>query len=94
MPAHRTRMAFEPLPPILDINEIVDSTPNFEHAMRITCDSIDDFPLEDFEKLVLYQVVLSGRPLVIEGFQKHLDNHLFSEKWLGEKYKSKGKLFL
>jgi hypothetical protein len=87
-------MAFEPMSPLLDIDEIVDSTPNFQLAMRVTCDSIKEFPLEDFERLVLYQVVLSGRPLVIEGFQEYLDNNLFSEKWLQEKYASKGKLVL
>lgn len=85
-------MAFEPMPPGLDINAVVDSTPNFEFAMRITCDSVNQFPLADFEKLVLYQVVLSGKPLVIEGFQSHLDQELFSEKWLRERYSSKGKL--
>ncbi|KAJ5323015.1 hypothetical protein N7452_011304 [Penicillium brevicompactum] len=89
MPAHRSRMAFEPMPPGLDINAVVDSTPNFEFAMRITCDSVNQFPLADFEKLVLYQVVLSGKPLVIEGFQSHLDQELFSEKWLRERYSSK-----
>jgi hypothetical protein len=94
MPAHRTRLAFEPLSPLLDIHQVVESTPNFEFAMEITCDSIDDFPLEDFEKLVLYQVALSGRPLVIRGFYKRLDNGLFSEKWLREKYAKKGELAL
>jgi hypothetical protein len=94
MPAHRSRMLFEPLPPILDLNEVVASSPNFEFAMRVTCDAIDKWPLEDFERLVLYQVVLCGKPLVIEGFQKHLDSRIFSEKWLRESYKSKSKLFL
>ncbi|KAF9251562.1 hypothetical protein DTO013E5_4011 [Penicillium roqueforti] len=89
MPAHRTRLAFEPLSPLLDIREVVESTPNFEFAMNITCDSIDEFPLADFEKLVLFQVVLSGKPLVIRGFDKHLDKQIFSEKWLREKYAKK-----
>lgn len=82
-------MAFEPLPPLLDIHQVVESTPNFEFAMRITCDTIDEFPLEDLEKLVLFQVVLSGRPLVIEGFHQRFDQGLFSEKWLRGKYSSK-----
>ena len=94
MPAHRTRLAFEPLSPLLDIREVVESTPNFEFAMNITCDSIDEFPLADFEKLVLFQVVLSGKPLVIRGFDKHLDKRIFSEQWLREKYAKKGKLTL
>ncbi|CAG8043297.1 unnamed protein product [Penicillium olsonii] len=89
MPAHRSRMAFEPIPPDLDINAVVASTPNFQFGMRITCDTIDQLPLEHFEKLVLYQVVLSGRPLIIEGFQKYLDKNLFSERWLRETHSSK-----
>ncbi|KAJ5530086.1 hypothetical protein N7527_003479 [Penicillium freii] len=89
MPAHRTRLAFEPLSPVLDIHRVVESTPNFEFAMDITCDSIEEFPLEDFERLVLFQVVLSGRPLVIRGFNRRLDKNLFSEKWLREKYAKK-----
>lgn len=62
--------------------------------MEITCDSIEEFPLEDFERLVLYQVVLSGRPLVIRGFQQHLDKGIFSEKWLRQKYAKKGEFAL
>ncbi|KAJ5214594.1 hypothetical protein N7449_001763 [Penicillium cf. viridicatum] len=89
MPAHRTRLAFEPLSPVLDIHRVVESTPNFEFAMDITCDSIEEFPLEDFERLVLFQVVLSGRPLVIRGFHHRLDKSIFSEKWLREKYAKK-----
>ncbi|KAJ5144112.1 uncharacterized protein N7515_002899 [Penicillium bovifimosum] len=89
MPAHRTRLAFEPLSPELDIQQVVESTPNFEFAMKITCDAVDDFPLEQFERLVLYQVVLTGRPLVVEGFHKRLDKNIFSEKWLRGKYSSK-----
>lgn len=62
--------------------------------MDITCDAIEDFPLEDFEKLVLYQVVLSGRPLVIRGFHQRLDKRIFSEKWLRAKYAKKGEFAL
>ncbi|KAJ5501660.1 hypothetical protein N7453_006477 [Penicillium expansum] len=89
MPAHRTRLAFEPLSPLLDIHRVVESTPNFEFAMDISYDSIEEFPLEDFERLVLFQVVLSGRPLVIRGFHHRLDKGIFSEKWLREKYAKK-----
>ncbi|KAJ5787410.1 hypothetical protein N7457_002400 [Penicillium paradoxum] len=89
MPAHRTRLAFEPLPPLLDVQHIVESTPNFDFAMRINCDTVDEFPLEDFERLILFQVVLTGRPLVIEGFHHRFDKVLFTEKWLREKYSEK-----
>jgi hypothetical protein len=94
MPAHRTRLAFEPISPLLNIQRVVETTPNFEFAMKITCDAVDEFPLEQFERLVLYQVVLTGRPLVIEGFHKRLNKDMFSEKWLREKYSSKGESVL
>lgn len=84
-------MAFAPMPPDLDVAEVVESSPRFEFVMRITCDTINEMSLEDFEKLVLHQVVLSGKPLVVEGFQTYMDSHIFSEKWLRERYSSKCK---
>ncbi|KAJ5757868.1 uncharacterized protein N7511_006562 [Penicillium nucicola] len=89
MPAHRARLAFEPMAPDLDIDYVVETTENFQFADRVTCDSLDRFSLEQFEKLAHFQVVLTGRPLVVEGFQERLDQALFSEKWLRETYSSK-----
>jgi hypothetical protein len=80
------------MPPDLDIDYVVDTTENFQFADRVTCDSLDRFSLEQFEKLAHFQVVLTGRPLVVEGFQQRWDKDLFSEKWLREKYSSKSKL--
>lgn len=94
MPTQRPRAVFEPFPPNLDIGDLVDSTPNFNFAWRITCDSIDENPREDFEQLVLFHVILGGRPLVIEGFQERLDKFLFSEKWLRQNCAGKSKLAL
>lgn len=85
-------MAFEPLPPDFDIVAEVEKRPNFEYAMRVTCESISSQSLEEFEKLVLYQTVLSGKPLVIQGFESCFDRHVFSDKWLREEYSSKSKL--
>lgn len=78
----RQRAAFEPFPPDLNVEELVKAVPNFEYARRITCDSIDEYPREDFEKLVLFHVVKLGIPLVIEGFQERLHKGLFTRKWL------------
>lgn len=75
--------------PELDVPTLVESTPNFEFAARIHCDSIDEHGLETFEKLVLLHVVLGGKPLVIEGFDQRLDKSIFSEKWLRENYSKK-----
>ncbi|KAL3456816.1 hypothetical protein BJX64DRAFT_31980 [Aspergillus heterothallicus] len=89
MPAQRPRAAFEPLSPDLDVTELVDSTPNFEQVVRIHCDAIDENGLENFEKLVLLHVIVRGLPLVVEGFDKRLDNAVFSETWLRNHYSAK-----
>ncbi|KAL8659442.1 MAG: hypothetical protein Q9202_007122 [Teloschistes flavicans] len=45
---------------------------------------------EQFEKLLLKHVILGGKPLVIEGFHKRLDEWTFTSAWLqdnhGKKY--------
>jgi hypothetical protein len=38
--------------------------------------------LEQFEKLVLLHVIQNGKPLVIDGFEQHLDPWTFTPKWL------------
>ncbi|KAL2816162.1 hypothetical protein BJX63DRAFT_388548 [Aspergillus granulosus] len=89
MPAQRPRAAFEPLSPDLNVSELVDSMPNFEHVVRIHCDAIDENGLENFEKLVLLHVIVRGLPLVIEGFDKKLDSAIFSETWVRNHYSAK-----
>jgi len=89
MPAQRPCAAFEPISPDLDVAALVESTPNFEFAVRIHCDAIDEQGLENFEKLVLLHVVLGGKPLVIEGYDKRLEKWIFSEQWLKDNYSTK-----
>lgn len=82
MPAQRPSASFEPLPPDLDLNALVESTPNFEYVTRIPCDMIEQQGLEAFEKLVLLHVVIGGKPLVIDGFHRRLDEWTFTPQWL------------
>ncbi|GAD95469.1 jmjC domain containing protein [Paecilomyces variotii No. 5] len=89
MPAQRPCAAFEPLPPDLDVTALVESTPNFEFAVRIHCDAIDEQGLENFEKLVLLHVILGGKPLVIEGYEDRLEKWTFSEQWLRDNHAKK-----
>ncbi|KAF3389205.1 hypothetical protein F1880_003515 [Penicillium rolfsii] len=84
----RARAVFEPFPPHLDIEEEVRKSPKFEFAKKISCDSIAQFPREVLELYILTHVVKLGLPLVITGFDKHLDKNLFSEKWLRQHYAS------
>ncbi|KAL4740157.1 hypothetical protein BDV11DRAFT_102477 [Aspergillus similis] len=89
MPAQRPRAAFEPISPALDVAGLIKSSPNFEEAVRIHCDAIDENGLENFEKLVLLHVIVRGLPLVVEGFDKKLDNAIFSVRWLRNHYSAK-----
>lgn len=90
MPATRRSAAFDPISPDLDLDALVQQTPNFEYVTRISCDMIETQGLEIFEKLVLFHVILNGKPLVIEGFHKRLDEWTFTSGWLqdnhGEKF--------
>ena len=82
MPAPRGAAAFEPIPPDLDLDRLVEETANFQYAPRISCDQIDAQGLDQFERLVLAHVVKGGKPLVVEGFHNKLDQWTFSTQWL------------
>lgn len=78
----RQRAVFKPFPPDLDLDNLVATEPQVEYAKRIHCNAIDEWPREDFEKLVHLHVVKLGMPLVVEGFQDRLHKGLFTRKWL------------
>lgn len=78
----RQRAVFRPFPPDLDVDSLVNTEPQFEYARRIDCNAIDQWPREDFERLVHLFVLELGKPLVIEGFQDRLHKGLFTRKWL------------
>ncbi|KAL8859543.1 MAG: hypothetical protein Q9178_003942 [Gyalolechia marmorata] len=92
MPTARRSAAFDPISPDLDLDALVQQTPNFEYVTRISCDMIETQGLETFEKLVLLHVLIGGKPLVIEGFHKRLDEWTFTSAWLqdnhGKKYEN------
>lgn len=77
---------FDPIPPDLDLQNLVDRTPTFELAQRIPASKIRKL---EFEKLVWYQVIKQGKPLVIEGWQGKLPKSLFSPQWLEATYNKK-----
>lgn len=82
MPSQRPCAAFEPISPDLDVQNLVESTPNFEYVVRIHCDMIDVQGKDAFDKLVLLHVILGGKPLVVEGYHEHLDRWTFALQWL------------
>ncbi|KAI4183045.1 MAG: hypothetical protein L6R41_005627 [Letrouitia leprolyta] len=89
MPSARRSAAFDPISPDLDLDALVQQTPNFEYVTRISCDMIETQGLETFEKLVLLHVIIGGRPLVIEGFHKRLDEWTFTSGWLQDNHGKK-----
>lgn len=77
---------FDPIPPDLDLEALVDRTPNFEWVQRIPANKIRKL---EFEKLVWYQVVKQGKPLVIEGWNSKLPKSLFGTQFLESTYNKK-----
>lgn len=92
MPSTRPCAAFEPIPPDFDAKALVESTVNFEWVVRIDCDMIGVQGIEAFEKLVLIHVILGGKPLVVEGYERMLDKWTFAMQWLRDNLGSKGRL--
>ncbi|KAL9607989.1 MAG: hypothetical protein Q9167_007149 [Letrouitia subvulpina] len=82
MPSQRPSAAFDPIPPDFDLDNLVQQTPNFEYVSRISYDMVEDQGLENFEKLILLHVIVGGKPLVIEDFNKPLDKWTFTSGWL------------
>ena len=82
MPSQRPSAAFEPISPGLNLQKLVEETPNFEYVTRISCDMIEEQGHDSFDKLVLLHVILGGKPLVIEGFNYRLDEWTFTSQWL------------
>ncbi|KAL8942959.1 MAG: hypothetical protein Q9216_001374 [Gyalolechia sp. 2 TL-2023] len=89
MPSARRSAAFDPISPDLDLDALVQQTPNFEYVTRISCDMIETQGLDTFEKLVLLHVIIGGKPLVIEGFHKRLDEWTFTSGWLQDNHGKK-----
>ena len=82
MPATRPRASFDPIPPDFDIKALVESMPHFNYVDRINCSLIEKQGMAAFERMVLLRVIIGGKPLVIDGFNEHLDPCTFSPKWL------------
>lgn len=89
MPAQRPSASFDPIAPDLDLDALVDDTPNFEYVVRISCEMVEHQGIEAFEKLVLLHVIIGGKPLIIEGFQHLLDEWTFSGQWLKDNHGDK-----
>ena len=81
--------AFTPIPLDLDLAVLVEETPNFEYVTRVSCEMIEQQSMDAFERLVLLHVIIGGKPLVIDGFQRKLDEWTFTSQWLQDNCGSK-----
>jgi hypothetical protein len=84
---------FDPISPNLDLQALVEKTKNFDYVTRVTKDELAVFSRAEFEQLVFLQVILGGRPLVIEGWESDLPRWLFSPEWLIETCGTKRECF-
>lgn len=80
---------FDPIPPDLDLNGLVDRTPNLKWVQRVSRIQMQNLGQQEFEKVVLMHVILGGKPLVIDGWETILPNWLFSADWLEQTYDKK-----
>ena len=85
-PSQHPQAKFDPIPPDLDLNALVEKTQNFQWVQRITAAQIRSIRVEDFENLVKVHVIQRGKPLVIEQWNDRLPKPLFSAKWLESTY--------
>lgn len=75
---------FDPIPPDLDLNTLVENTANFDYVSRISVAQIKELGIDEFEKVVLHHVIIGGKPLVVDGWGADLPPWLFSPTWLIE----------
>jgi len=81
---------FEPIAPDLDLETLVEETPNFQFVDRISCNMIDQQGIERFDKLVMIHVVLGGKPLIVDEYFQRQDPWTFSSKWLEDNHGGTG----
>jgi len=91
MPAQQLPASFKPIPPELDVHKLVENTPSFRYATRISCTEIDEQGLHHFRNKVQDHVVNKGEPLVIYGYNKRLDPWIFTPQWLNANHGKKSK---
>lgn len=84
---------FDPLPPNLDLQHLVDQTPNFKWVQRVSRNQIRSLGQLEFEKLIKIHVVDGGKPLVVDGWDAVLPKRLFNARWLEQAYDKKREFF-
>ncbi|MBE3043861.1 hypothetical protein IMZ48_15055, partial [Candidatus Bathyarchaeota archaeon] len=77
---------FDPIPPDLDVDDVIETNPNFSKVIRITMEQIRKLSQQEFENLVTIHVIQQGKPLVIAGWDEVLPKDMFNASWLENTY--------
>lgn len=82
------RAEFKPIPPDLDIVDLIQCTPNFEHVTRIDARNINSNTMPDVEAYIHDHVIQKGLPLVIENWHLRPDwsSWIFNVGWLSQNH--------
>ena len=81
-PQSHPQAQFVPIAPDLHIHELVENTQNFDYVTRLPKEMLKEHSAQSLEQLILLHVVIGGKPLVIEGWEDHINPYLFSPEWL------------
>ena len=88
-PTLHPQAKFDPVPPDLDLQSLVERAPNFKWVHRVSRAQIRTLEQHQFEQLVQIHVIGRGQPLIIDGWDSVLPKWLFSAGWLEETYNKK-----
>ena len=81
-PLSHPQAQFVPIAPDLDLAALVEAASNFDYVTRLPKAMLKEHSAQSLEQLILLHVVIGGKPLVIEGWEDHMDSYLFSPEWL------------
>ncbi|KAG9248178.1 hypothetical protein BJ878DRAFT_76943 [Calycina marina] len=81
-PLSHPQAQFVPISPELDLATLVESASNFDYVTRLPRGMLQEHSAQSLEQLILLHVVIGGKPLVIEGWEDHMDPNIFSPHWL------------
>lgn len=90
-PLSHPQAQFVPISPDIDLATLVDSASNFDYITRLPKEMLKEHSAQSLEQLILLHVVIGGKPLVIEGWEDHMDPYLFSPEWLQSHMDKTGK---
>ena len=84
------KATFKPIPPNLNIAELIQNTSNFETVTRIDARMINAESMKDVEAYIQDHVIGKGLPLVFENWHLREDwpSWIFNMQWLKENHGS------